>query len=312
VTSGVTMSVCSITVTWNAVEALPRQLHALMQQSLPIAEIIVVDNASTDGTSEMLARDFPQVTVLTLPTNEGVGGGYACGLEYAVDKRNYSWVWTLDQDSIPATDCLETLLAARERLSPAIVKRLGILAPISVNTANGQAYRAWQWREGVVALSSTESIDIGMADLVISSGSLIAAEAVKQAGLPRKDFFMDFVDFEYCLRLRRLGFLISVVKRAVLVHSIGRSEDKRFLGIPWSWTIHNPWREYYKVRNQTYTIWYDYPTWRAKLYLARKFVRHACGVLLFDSQKIQRLAFMFAGLKDGIRGRLGIVVKPAI
>jgi GT2 family glycosyltransferase len=224
-------SLCSITVTWNAAGALPRQLHALMAQSSPIDEIIVVDNASTDGTVELLAKEYPKVTVLTLPTNQGVGGIYAVGLEYAVHKKNYSWVWTLDQDSIPSADCLRELLGTSEELHKHLPEKVGILAPAALNLSTGVNYPGWIWRDRIVNLPADDGKRIQMADLVISSGSLISGEAVKDVGLPRKDFFMDFVDFEYCLRMRNKGYLIAVVRSASSYHKLGIPQKRLALGM---------------------------------------------------------------------------------
>lgn len=66
--------VASVTTAYNAVKILPRQMDALLRQSMPLAEIIVVDNGSTDGTVEMLAQRYPQVTVLRMAKNLGAAG----------------------------------------------------------------------------------------------------------------------------------------------------------------------------------------------------------------------------------------------
>ena len=300
--------IASITVTFNAQAVIAEHLRLLQGQTHRLSEIVVVDNASSDGTLAVLADEFPLVTVLSLPTNVGVGGGYAAGLTYALGKSHQS-IWTLDQDSKPEPDCLQELVATamncRGNAQP-----IALFAPRSRNLATGLDYAGFGWRNGVVTLPDDQRAAVQWVDIVISSGSLLSAQAVIAAGLPREDFFMDFVDFEYCLRLRRLGYGIGVVRKAVMWHAVGLPEKRRFLAIPWVWATHVPWREYYKIRNQTFTIWHGQPTFRGKLYLIRKFLRHALAVVIFDPQKFRRLRFMFAGLRDGIRGKLGVVVKP--
>src|SRR5947209_7146356 len=91
-------SVASVAVCWNGRGILPGLLESLQKQTRPLNELIVVDNASTDGTMELLSEQYPSVKVIRLATNEGVSGGYSAGLEYALG-RNYDWVWMLDQDS---------------------------------------------------------------------------------------------------------------------------------------------------------------------------------------------------------------------
>ena len=300
--------IASVTVTFNAEVLIAEHLRLLQGQTHGLSEIIVVDNASSDGTLAVLAGEFPQVTVLSLPVNVGVGGGYAAGLAYALGKNHHS-IWTLDQDSRPAADCLGELVGAalqcRGKAEP-----VALLAPRSRNLATGLDYAGFGWRDGMVNLPDDEHAAVQWVDVVISSGSLFSAPAVIAAGLPREDFFMDFVDFEYCLRLRQMGYRIGVVRKAVMGHAVGMPEKRRFLGIPRVWATHVPWREYYKIRNQTFTIWHGQPTVRGKLYLMRKFLRHALAVVIYDPQKLRRLRFMFAGLRDGIRGKLGVVVKP--
>ncbi len=83
--------VASVTTAYNAVKILPRQMDALLRQSMPLAEIIVVDNGSTDGTVEMLAQRYPQVTVLRMAKNLGAAGGWAAGLRYAALEKGHDW-----------------------------------------------------------------------------------------------------------------------------------------------------------------------------------------------------------------------------
>ena len=72
--SQVIPSVASVTVAYNDARVLPRQMDALLGQTRPLQEIIVVDNASTDSTRALLAERYPEVRVLRMPENMGVGG----------------------------------------------------------------------------------------------------------------------------------------------------------------------------------------------------------------------------------------------
>src|SRR5882672_5317188 len=106
-------SVASVAVCWNGRAILTGLLESLLKQTRRLSELIVVDNASTDGTLELLHEQYPSVKIIRLETNEGVSGGYSAGLEYALG-RNYDWVWMLDQDSRPLPSTVEKLLAAAE------------------------------------------------------------------------------------------------------------------------------------------------------------------------------------------------------
>src|SRR6267143_6112826 len=107
-------SIASVTLAYNSELLLPKQLDALLRQSKPLDEIIVVNNASTDGTLDVLSAKYPQITVLDLPVNTGAGGGFAAGLAYAAMEKKHDWVWLLDHDSFPSDDGLEALLKGLE------------------------------------------------------------------------------------------------------------------------------------------------------------------------------------------------------
>lgn len=305
-----TDSVASVTVATNAARILPRQLDALKEQSRKIDQIIVVDNASSDGTADMLATQYPEVTVLSLPENGGVGGGYAAGLAHAAIAKKHSWIWLLDDDSVPPPDGLQKLLDGLQYLTEGTAQT-AILAPLCVDLKTSMSYPGLSWQgRRLVPTPGDPSQPLTFVDSVISSGSLIRKEAVEAVGLPRVDFFMDFVDYEYCLRVRRSGFRIAVVRDSILDHEIGEQTTFNILGRKKFWADHAPWREYYMVRNETFTIWQHYPQLITKGFVVYKFSRHAAGIVLFGKQKLACLGMMCRGFLDGRAGRLGIRFLP--
>ncbi len=305
-----TCSVASVTVATNAGHLLPRQLDALKQQSRKLDEIIVVDNASTDDTVDMLASQYPEVRVLSLPENGGVGGGYAAGLTYAAITKKYSWAWLLDDDSVPPPDGLQKLLEGLQHLDES-TDPIAILAPLCVDSKTSTSYPGLSWLGGrLVPTPGDPSQPLTFVDSVISSGSLVRREAVEAVGLPRVDFFMDFVDYEYCLRLRRQGFRVAVVRDSILDHEIGAQRTFNILGRKKFWADHAPWREYYMARNETFTIWQHYPQLITKAFAGYKFAHHALGIVLFGKQKLACLGMMCRGFLDGRAGRLGIRFLP--
>jgi GT2 family glycosyltransferase len=300
-------SVASITVATNAAHLLPRQLDALRRQVRKIDEIVVVDNASTDDTLRLLATEYPEVTVLSLPENGGVGGAFAAGLAYTTAKHN--WNWLLDDDSVPLSDGLEQLLGGLQSLEG--TENIAILAPMGVHEETQCVYPGYLWRHGLRRSGmETAKEGVSFVDIVISSGTLVRTEAIERVGLPRADFFMDFVDIELCLRLRRHGYRIAVVSSCRLDHAIGTPRRINLFGFRRAWSDHVPWREYYITRNEIFTIWAYYPDWRTKSSILRRLMRHATGITLFGKQKRRCLKMMYRGFLDGRAGRLGIRVLP--
>jgi GT2 family glycosyltransferase len=303
-------SVASVTMAHNALRVLPRQMEALLRQSRPLQEIVVVDNASKDGTATMLAERFPQVTVLQMPENLGAGGALQAGVEYAALKKRHDWVWTFDDDSLPNDDALENLLAAISSVRTDDGE-LGIAAALPVHQETGTFYPPLLWRNGYVK-PSAELLrqPIWLADLVIVSGSMVRREVVERIGLPRADFFMDFIDFEYCLRARSHGYKIAVVTDSRFGHEIGNPRSVRLPGYHRLWPDQAPWREYYISRNLTYTAWWLYPNWPTKQFAICHLARHAGGVVLFGSNKLASLRKMAQGFWDGRRASLGARFRP--
>ena len=103
-------SVCAIVVTCNHKDRLRGCLNSLLAQTRPADRIVVIDNASTDGTRAMLDAEYPQVSKITLKEYAGGAGGLVAGMRFAHCNK-FDWIWTLD-DSLEVTpECLETMLS---------------------------------------------------------------------------------------------------------------------------------------------------------------------------------------------------------
>jgi len=303
-------TLASVTIAYNAAQSLPRQMDALLGQTHPLQEIVVVDNASTDGTRELLAEQYPQVTVLSMKENLGAAGAFAEGLSYAALEKGYDWVWTFDQDSVPEANVLGTLLAGLQE-SDGLAKEIGMVVPMAVHCDTATLYPPMLWRDGFVKLSAEQMRQpIWFADVAIASGALVLREVVQEVGVPRADFFMDTSDVEYCLRIRSRGYRIAVISGAVISHEIGSTRKVNLLGYKRSWMNQPPFREYYNSRNLAYLAWRLYPNLATKISIARYLTMHLAGVLLFSSDGLACAIRMVQGFGDGLRGRLGVRVTP--
>ena len=302
-------SVASVTVNANGGPLLLRQFQALLAQTCPLNEIIVVDNGSTDGTLEALQRQSPSPTVLPLAENLGIGAALSAGMKYALEK-GYDWIWLFDHDSEPAPDALEKLLDAFRQLQP--THNIGILSCLPVHRETGTEYHGLLWRGRLCPIAETIArAGDYFADSVISSGSLVRAEAVRKAGFPRSDFFIDYVDHEFNLRLRRQGYQIAVIRESVLSHRIGQPQRVKFGHRRWIRAQEPTWRIYYLARNQTITVWHLVGGFWARALLLLDMSKHVGGILLWDTNKIQRLRLLLMGFRDGIMNRSGKSYPPA-
>src|SRR3954471_976405 len=97
--------------TWNDADVVAIVLNAVLRQTRPVEEILIVDNGSTDGTADLA---YPHsVTVIRHPANLGTSGAVKTGLQYAL-AHGYDWLWILDADSVPRPDALELLVCLVE------------------------------------------------------------------------------------------------------------------------------------------------------------------------------------------------------
>jgi len=304
------LSVASVTLAYNSSSVLPRQLGALLRQTRPLQEIVVVDNGSTDGTSEFLAQRYPQIKVVRISENCGVGPGWVAGLAYAALERKHDWVWSFDDDTVPNDNALETLLDGVASLRD-LNGDLGMVAPMPVHRETGISYPPLLWRDGFVRPSAQLMRQpIWYADLAVGAGCMMRREVMETIGLPRADFLMDFIDFEYCLRARSRGYKIAVITRCHLNHEVGNARKVRFLGRSRLWPDYAPWRDYYFGRNLAYIGWWLYPSRRTKRFVIRQLACHGGGVLLFGSNKLACLRKLSQGFWDGRRATLGVRFQP--
>jgi GT2 family glycosyltransferase len=305
------LSIASVTTTYNGARTLARNMDALLAQSHPLHEIIVVDNASVDGADALLAERYPQVTTLRMSQNLGTGGALAAGLAYAALEKRHDWIWMFDQDSVPAPDALQLMVEEAQRLDGK-ANEVGILAALPVDGNMRNSCTPWLWRNRFVKPPPEHlSQPVMFADLVITSGSMVRRDVVERIGFPRSDFFIDFVDYEYCLRARSHGYKIAVITQAKLYHEVGTAHKLRFFfGRPHLWSEHCPFREYYYSRNLAYSVWWLYPSLTAKCFFLVHFVRHAVGVLLFGPGRLASLRKMLQGFRDGLRAKLGVRFLP--
>jgi len=313
------LKIACVIVAYNNGDNIGRLLETLFSQSKQLEEIVVVDNASSDTTPEIVKQKFPQVTLVANACNMGVGGGYAQGLQYAYQK-GYEWIWLLDGDSLPQASALEELAKAFPGLKP-VHPKIGILASCPVSPLTNERYDGFLWRSRFVALPKglagcQEPFPV---DSVISSGCLLSRRVIKDVGLPRVDFFMDFVDHEYNLRVRRDGYEIISVPASTIYHEIGKSPVIRSqiiraiarFATKGPLVVEAPWRQYYIVRNQLYTFWHEFRNYKALFFFTLGVMRMIMGMLLFNEKdKVKRIRYIILGLKDGFKGRLGRTVTP--
>jgi rhamnopyranosyl-N-acetylglucosaminyl-diphospho-decaprenol beta-1,3/1,4-galactofuranosyltransferase len=212
--------VVAVVVTWNRSVLLERILRAVDAGELQPEAVVVVDNASTDGTPELLDRLAGELTtpltVVRLDRNTGGAGGFRAGLAAAVD-TGADLFWLMDDDGVPTPGCLAGLLPYTGRydfLGPAVVAEddhARLCFPIRIpGTATV-----------VHDLADVERAAVGgvLEDVVIPfNGVLLCRDLVERIGLPREEFFIWGDDVEYLWRARRAGARVATIVATRFLH----------------------------------------------------------------------------------------------
>jgi GT2 family glycosyltransferase len=199
---------------------LPHCLPALRAQTVRPDELIVVDNASTDGSAELARELAPEARVERLAQNRGPGPARNRGLELARNR----WVLLVDNDAVPAPDCLERLLAAR-RPGAVLVQPRSVFddEPDRVHYDGGRFHYAGLFSLRNFGLPLAEALGRGVVEVdgAVSVALLVDREQVLAAGGFDPRFFILFEDLDLSYRLRLEGHAILSVEEALVRHRAG-------------------------------------------------------------------------------------------
>lgn len=211
------MKIAAVILTYNRKDLLNQCLDAVKSQTRPCDEIIIIDNASTDGTEQMLRQlAMSNVTVHRLSENIGASGGFNAGFRLAY-QSGADQVWMMDDDVIPAEDALEQLLNADTLLSKNAIEPAFLLstaytesglvtnAPSIDQRPNRIAYENWPLtlEHGLAPVRRATFVSI-----------LVPRRTLATYGLPIASMFIWGEDTEYTLRIteKAPGFIVGSSK----------------------------------------------------------------------------------------------------
>jgi rhamnopyranosyl-N-acetylglucosaminyl-diphospho-decaprenol beta-1,3/1,4-galactofuranosyltransferase len=251
--------VVAAVVTFNRLE-LVRRLVARLGEVDGVDEVVVVDNASTDGTGAWLAAlGDDRVVARTLDRNRGGAGGFHEGMRLAVE-RGADLVWLMDDDGLPDVDCLDRLLEHTGELDfwgPVVVDEADpdrLVFPIRLPGGTRVVHDT-----AAVERAATDGL---VHDVVIPfNGVLVTRALAEEIGYPREEFFIWGDDHEYRLRAERAGARIATVAAARVRHpSVGELGTPLMFGR--TTYNHSPsdLKHYCMARNNTVNL-RDYRGW---------------------------------------------------
>jgi rhamnosyltransferase len=263
---------------------------------LQFSHVLVVDNGS-------LNQDFViEVAHLTncslICNNENVG--VATALNQAIAKvllTDFEWLATFDQDSMISPSSAFQLFAMY--CASEYRDRVGIISMAHLDRALGKGYHG---KKNVLA----EGDDWRLLRATITSGSYVRMAAILSVGLFDGKLFIDAVDHDFCLRLRRRNWLILEGKNCILIHSIGNATSHRLLGREFACTHHSALRRYYITRNHlevsVRNLVFD-PSWSLKNLF--QLMAGNVATLMYEDKKKDKLYAMLEGTAHFLLRRFG-------
>lgn len=241
-------SVAVVVVTYNRADLLAHMLDGLAAQTRPADAIFVIDNASSDHTRALLteqvatARPGLPLQVTHVEENLGGAGGFHLGVGMA-HAAGHDRIWLMDDDVVPAPDCLEVLLGQDEaclmsvrqdthgRLVEKAALRFDLRNPLAVRPKTAMVETEYGSRDRMPGRVELENVAF--------EGFLLRREVVDAIGLPDPSFFIFYDDVDYAVRARRAGYRIWAVRDAVLVRQLPFDQQHDLSG----------WKGYFMYRN---------------------------------------------------------------
>ena len=250
-----------------------------------VDEMVLVDNGSENLVElQCTLEDYENVTLIKNAENEGIAKALNQICSFAVEK-GYIWCLTLDHDTICHESMVNQLMSYEDN------ERVGIICPrvdyegINIKQKN----------------SESETVDVYAC---MTSGSLTNLNAWEEVGGFREDYFIDFVDNEFCMRLGLVGYRIVRVNGCVMHHQLGDTRDKKILGFRKTVSIHSPRRYYYMTRNNLSFI----SEYKSHLNVLKEYLKLMSilfsGTFYADDVK-ETLLFIKKGISDAHNGRMG-------
>jgi GT2 family glycosyltransferase len=289
-----------IILNWNRGADTLQCLAALRHCVYSDRQIIVVDNASTDGSPDEIRARFPEVNLIQNQRNLGYAGGNNLGMKHAL-QRGADYVWLLNNDAVVEPDTLSELVAAGEK-----DKKVGLLSPVIYHYDSPQRIQSCGTRFDPRAFATDAITDLGVlatvpnAELCLwGTALLIKREVIERIGDLNEEFFAYVEDIDFSLRAIKAGYLNKTVLSSRVIHRAHKTsfENER---------VDSPQRIYYITRNEFWLWSGNLPFLRRVHYMARYFIRGLRNA--FRYKRIGHIAgyeACLSGMMDAVRKKGG-------
>jgi rhamnosyltransferase len=300
------VNTCAVVITFHPDLNIFTRLHAVAEE---VNQIIVVDNGSNKEEIEILLKLKKEIKNLELILNSenlGIAKALNIGVRLAQELK-YDWVLTLDQDSLISKGYIASISTVYNKFedSELIMSLCPVITPYKIETQENLETAEQKIYSQSGKLIDTE-IYYSIVKTAITSGNLVKVKVFDKIGFFDEEYFIDYVDHEFNLRLSKKGFKLVQCNKTILFHNVGEPKKHYFLGKTFTTTNHNSLRRYYYFRNciSTYKKYFfsDFK-WviHDLIYLSYIFIK----IIFFEENRSEKLKFSLTGLRHGITGKMG-------
>lgn len=286
--------ILAVVVTYNRKELLIECINALLNQTYKEYNILVINNASTDGT-EILLKEYKEkndnFNYITLDNNIGGAGGFNFGIKESI-VRNYDYVWLMDDDTIPNENALESLIKKKEFLQDNFSYLASVVKWVDGNWCNMNVPL-----EKRVFGDKFDYIEKGLLEIKSSSfvSCFINLKTSKQYGLPIKEFFIYSDDVEYTNRISKHNPAYLDLNSCVIHKMKQNATDERFSTTD---KIRIK-RSRYSYRNKFYMA-KQKGLLAIMKYILRYFYHFAKYIIKSPKYRLMKILYMTQGMIEGI------------
>lgn len=304
------MKIAAIIITRNRKELLFQCIESVLSGSY-VPEIIVVDNASTDGTEELICGKLPQIQYLKLHENLGPAGGAEAGQRFAYSK-GYDFVWMLDDDVIVDKDSLKNLIESYKEITLKVSNQVYLTSvaygDLQFNKPLYNLLRYNSFTGLTVRINENEYLKNHFPyDIGPMHGLFIPGKLFENIGFFNGKFFGWYDDTEFVIRAKKKGYLGFAIVESKIYHPTGFRKRVKILGKNFTFVSGRPIRMYLGTRNniiaqRNFLPWFNFHF----VFLPLFIIRRGISILFFYDNKRSFLKEFLSAIIDGIKGNLDL------
>lgn len=271
---------------------IEKLLKSVNELSTIAQSIVIIDNTGLDTLFK--DREFKNVTLIRLDKNLGIAKAQNLGIKVFNNDPKIKKILFLDQDSYFDSVNIKELLVQYDRIKK-LDENLGAIGPIPINSITNEPYLNRKLR---LALKENDIIPVRE---LISSGTLTEKRNFHFIGDFAEYLFIDYVDHEWCWRLKCNGKNCYLAPTSKLFHNLGENQKKIFGKSLYS---PKPPRNYFQYRNYILLLGVQHVPIEWKIKTAVKLTLRIFEIMFLFSEKLGHYNFVLKGIKDGIQKKL--------